>query len=88
MKKMYQETSKDAYLDTLPITPGHHDIIMDVLNQKGQASNMEIADALGWSINRVTPRIFELRTKGEVIAATKRICRITGRRVIVWRPNI
>lgn len=85
---MNQQTSKDAYLDMLPIVPGHHDIIMDVLNEKGQASNMEIADALGWSINRVTPRIFELRTEGKVVAATKRICRITGRRVIVWRPNI
>jgi len=88
VKKMYQQTSKDAYLDMLPIAPGHHDIIMDVLNQKGQASNMEIADALGWSINRVTPRIFELRTEGKVVAAVKRKCRITGRRVIVWRPNI
>ncbi len=41
-------------------------------------TNMELADALGWSINRVTPRTNELRKIGVIKTVGKRACRVTG----------
>ena len=46
---------------------------------------MEIAAALDWSINRVTPRIKELRDIGVVETAGLRNCKITGEVVNIWR---
>lgn len=41
-------------------------------------TNMELADMLGWSINRVTPRTNELRKMGVLMTVGKRACKITG----------
>ena len=41
-------------------------------------TNMELAEILSWSINRVTPRIGELRNLGYVREFCVRKCRITG----------
>lgn len=40
---------------------------------------------LGWEINRITPRIFELREKKLVVEASKRKCKVTGRTAIAWK---
>ena len=57
-------------------------------------TNMELADELGWSINRVTPRVFELRGKGKnnphkdrplIIESERRICRVTKNKAIAWQ---
>ena len=50
----------------------------------GGLSNMEIAHYLGWSVNRVTPRVFELRQKGLVVPGPRRPCTITGQTVQTW----
>ncbi len=50
----------------------------------GGLSNMEIAHYLGWSVNRVTPRVFELRQKGLVRPGPRRPCSITGQTVQTW----
>jgi len=83
---MYQETSGIAFSGIQDSISEQQHIILETLGEKGQASNMEIAKHLGWEINRVTPRIFELRTKGLVVAAVKRKCQITGNTCIAWRP--
>jgi|TARA_Y100000310_G_C20644924_1_gene796012 DNA-binding MarR family transcriptional regulator len=83
---MYQKTSKSAYLGIQDSISERQHLILEALNERGQASNMELAKHLGWEINRVTPRIFELRTKGLVTAAIKRKCQITGNTCIAWRP--
>ena len=41
-------------------------------------TNMELAEMMGWSINRITPRIGELRNLGYVREFCVRKCRITG----------
>jgi len=53
----------------------------------GPASNEEIAHHLGWEINRVVGRTFELRQYGIVVLAGKRKCRRTGMIVSVWQKK-
>ena len=50
-------------------------------------TNMEIAHALGWSINRVTGRTKELRDAGLVEAACRRACGVTGHPAYAWRTR-
>lgn len=47
-------------------------------------TNLEICRELGWPINTVTPRVFELRTAGLVGERCRRVCPITGKRAIAW----
>lgn len=48
-------------------------------------TNMEIAFLIGWSINRVTGRVKELRDAGALEELGHRPCRITGNTAIAWR---
>jgi len=41
-------------------------------------TNMEIAQKLGWSINRVTPRVLELRHMKLLTLHERRPCKVTG----------
>lgn len=47
-------------------------------------TNMEISKILDWSVNRVTPRVNELRKLGLVVLVCKRNCRVTGYRALAW----
>lgn len=52
-------------------------------------TNAEIAQHLGWPINRVTPRTLELRQQGLVVKGRKRKCTAptSGQRPVqAWRP--
>ena len=49
---------------------------------------MEIAEILGWSINRITGRVFELREKGFLKEESKRFCSITGSLAISWKRTL
>ncbi len=59
--------------------------VYDVIRHRRNVTNSEIAEALGWSINRVTPRTLELRERGLVVPADRRECRVTGSTVQSWR---
>jgi len=39
---------------------------------------MELSNLLGWSINRITPRLKELRDLGYVSSGSIRKCTVTG----------
>lgn len=52
--------------------------------EKEAPTNMEIATNLKWSINRVTPRVLELRKQGKIKQEGKRKCKITGRNAMTW----
>ena len=85
-----QETSLDAYRDkVLPRLSKKQGVVFAFLKQwfGNNYTNMEIAQALGWSINRVTPRVLELRRMGEVVLATRRKCNVTGNRAMSWRAK-
>lgn len=56
----------------------------NVIQREGSASNYDIAKELNWEINRVTPRVKELREMGLVEEAYKAMHPITERTVIYW----
>jgi DNA-binding IclR family transcriptional regulator len=64
--------------------------VLDVLKHKrfftDDMTNNEIAHALGWPINSVTGRVYELREMALVEPSDKRSCRITGRTCMAWKP--
>ena len=81
-----QDTSLQAYFtEVLPTLSDRHQKVLQILATVPNATNSELSRMLGWEINRVTPRIFELREKELVVEAGKRKCKITGRTALVWR---
>lgn len=80
------DTRDQAYEQVLPKVATSQSEILRVLGMEynGPLSNSEIAEQLQWPVNRVTPRVFELRTMGLVKDAGKRKCRITNLTVHTW----
>ena len=75
----------------------YRSLTKDKLNEKQQEvlekiedlfpiCDRQIAESLGWGINRVTPRRGELLTKGKIIEAYTGVD-ITGRKVTFWKPK-
>lgn len=85
---MNQETSKIAYREDVLPTLGERQVaVYDVLEKSGKdMTNLEIAQALQWPINTVTPRVFELRKTSPPLVEEygKRKCSISGRTAIAW----
>ena len=84
---MIQDTSAHAWaLLTKDLTDRQKEVL-DALRFFPDATNAEIAARLGWPINRVTPRMGELRTQGLVLEAGKRTCKVTGGTAHAWRAK-
>jgi predicted transcriptional regulator len=82
---MAQETSRQAYKDVVSDLGHRQRMVLTLFNDRSIVlTNNEIAQKLGWAINTVTPRVFELRHKGELVQRGKRPCKITGRTGITW----
>lgn len=82
---MIQDTSIKSYReDALPTLAQRHAEVMKALLRLNEATNSELANELGWTINRVTPRVHELRKLGKISEVGKRPCKITGRTAYVW----
>jgi len=81
---MIQETSLMAYLEIVPSIGAKQRVVFDAICSHNGITNMELATELGWSINRVTPRVHELRKIGLVKLKEKRNCNITGRLAMSW----
>lgn len=78
-----QETSLQAYLEIKPKLGKKQAEVLEVL-KTGMYTNSELSNILGWSINRITGRVFELRVMGLVEESHRRASN-TGRRAIVWK---
>lgn len=63
------ETSLEAYQSIKEKLGTKQTIVYEALKTLGRASNEEIADYLGWPINRVTGRMTELRNFDMVAVA-------------------
>lgn len=50
-------------------------------------TNSEIGLSLNWSINRITPRVYELRKLKKLCEDERRKCEVTGRWVNAWKLN-
>lgn len=85
---MIQPTSLNAYLNEVLSTLGSRQReIVELFSKYPDLTNMEAAEILNWSINRVTPRVKELREKKVLISNKIRTCRVTGRKVWSWKIN-
>lgn len=61
------------------------EVVVDATGKGFDMTNMEIAQVLRWSINRVTPRVLELRERGLVVEHGRRACGVTGNLALAWR---
>ena len=82
------QTSLNAWLHVKENLGRRQREVLIALHHLKEATNMEIANYLGWSINRVTPRVLELREMGLVKQSGIRECRITGNNARAWKLTI
>ena len=78
------DTSLLAYTDIKSTLGTRQKEILEIIKYLGSCTNSEITRYSGIAINRVTPRVLELRDKGFVILDTKRECKVTGRLAMAW----
>lgn len=76
-------TSKQAY-SSLKKMGEKQRAVHEALGEMGVACNQDIADHLGWTINRVTGRMNELRTMGYVELHGIKVNQF-GNNVKTWR---
>lgn len=77
-----QATSLAAY-DSVALGARQAEVL-EAITELGECTDAEIADHLGWTINRVTPRRGELEEAGLVVRTAVK-AGPTGRKVSVWR---
>jgi len=84
---MIQSTSLEAFYKIQSSLGRAQKQVLDALRTQPNATNAEIAWMLKWTINRVTPRVLELRSPdvGLVEEVGRRKCRVTGRPALAWR---
>ena len=87
MKINAQQTSIEAYHNLTNLT-GKRQEVYRAIRSLGNACNLDIAYHLKWAINRITPRVKELRELCVVEEYRRAITPRTGKRVIFWRVII
>ena len=87
MNTNMRDTSLDAYKSIKPKLQAKEKMVLGALIAlKGNATNQEIADYLGWPINRITGRTFTLREAG-IIREGQKVKSPTGRMAQRWIFN-
>lgn len=81
---MLQDTTLDAYNSIREHLNEKQRKVRYVLQKFGPMTDKQIADALGWEINRVTPRRGELDKLGELVDLGT-VPGHTGRPVHLWK---
>ena len=81
---MIQETSLEAYEILQPELGELQEAIYNTITDHPGMSNHDLAQHLDWEINRVTPRVKELRDKGIVIYSHTKTDKGTKRKVMCW----
>jgi len=80
-----QETSLEAFKIIQMELGIKQQQVYDMLSVNPHVCNRELAMLLEWDINRVTPRVKELRDKGLVICSGKKIDEGTRMKVMCWK---
>lgn len=75
-------------------------VVLELIESGEDWTYQELAAGLHWSVNRVIPRVYELRGYGRgpdgqpaqilpalVVVSRKRACRVTGEVVTAWRAQ-
>ena len=81
---MIQPTSLEAYHVIEPDLGNLQREVYIVIKNNSHVSNHDISRILGWEINRVTPRVKELRAMGLVVCMCTKTDRLTKRKVMCW----
>ena len=84
-KKGMQPTSLDAWKSIKDDLGPKRKTVLEALTKLGEASDKQLAQALGWAINRITPRRGELVQIGLVDFSREQVDVRTNRTEIVWR---
>ena len=82
---MIQKTSLEAYRILEPQLGFHQETVYTMIEQNPNCCNHDLSSLIGWEINRVTPRVKELRDKGLIICSGHKMDLSTNRRVMKWR---
>lgn len=83
---MIQDTSLEAFFK-FKDAQTRRDQVLQTLRLLPDATNAELADKLRWAINRITPRVNELRKLGLVLDNGRRVCRITAGTAHAWKAK-
>lgn len=79
------DTKREAYTGAVRRGLGDSAMrVFDCILHHGPVSNMEISQILQIPINRITPRVYELREQGMVSMDIRRACKVTGMQVRTW----
>ena len=81
------DTSLWAYAQATQDLGAKQKEVIDALRFFPDATNAEIAARLGWPVNRITPRMLELRTMELVLEAGRRRCKVTGSMAHAWKAK-
>lgn len=84
---MIQQTSLTAYLENIETLGTRQQTVLKAISTRVGICNQELAKLLGWEINRVTPRVQELRQMGYVEEAYRDLYAPTNRTVIYWKQK-
>jgi hypothetical protein len=84
------DTNLEAYhTRVLPCLADSQRVVYELLDTATlngyDMTNMEVASALHMSINRITPRVLELRELGLVVLSQRRRCGVTGNWAMSWK---
>lgn len=85
-----RDTSMLAYTEkVLPNLSTRQRQVYEIFRQfyDSNFTNAEIARELGWAINRICPRVLELRKKGMLKEECRRRCTVTGNFAYAWKLN-
>lgn len=82
-----QDTSLHAYALASQHLGAKQKAVLDALRFFPDATNAELGQRLGWPVNRITPRILEIRNMGLAFDAGRRRCKVTGSMAHAWRAK-
>jgi hypothetical protein len=84
---MIQDTSLFAYSVATQNLGAKQKQVLDALRFVPDATNAELGRHLSWPVNRITPRVLELRKVGLILDAGRRICKVTGSMAHAWKAK-
>lgn len=82
------ETSREAYFQMDQMSLGRKQrAVLAFIRKYGPLNNRQLSERMGWPINRITPRVLELRELGLVVSAGKETDPTTGLRAEQWQVS-
>lgn len=83
---MISDTSRQAYKDIKESLTERQRMVFEYVKRLGPFCNFQIKKGLGWEINRVTPRVLELRKMGLLLPDGMRLSP-TGKMANFWKAR-